>query len=489
MPRVFKPHAVRRPARRAAALLVSLLCAASACGARAPAGEAGQRKAEPAAGTLEALRLEYARGFLDPAPHMHLAKYFRDHGNRIQAFNILESARRGRFPEDEFNAAFKKEFLGAETFDASPAAEAALLAEHARDPRAHDPVQKLADIYISREEYAKARAYLTKLLEISPDHFEDAEALSEVLRREKKTAEADAVLDAWAAKHPDTEGAYRVRVARVEKEPAKAKPLLAEALRKFPQSAGFHFSLAGYYQREGNYKEAEPLYVKAAELAPGSAYVQAWVGRFFFKAVKDERRALDYYLNAYLLDPHAYETEYVESRIPGINGRLAEAQVRERLAGGAAPADLLSDPNPDVAHLALEELLKKWEPAYVERLVGLLVHEDGGVRWAATQALVEKTDRSFDPRLRELLADADPRRRGLALYVAAAHWKRESHDTLREALKDDSQLVRFDAVSALIMSGDEEARRIAYEHAAREPHPGLKRLIESSMKREAGAPE
>jgi hypothetical protein len=52
------------------------------------------------------LRAEYAMRFLEPAPHMALAKYFRDKGNRLEAFYILETARRSRLEEDEFNQAF-----------------------------------------------------------------------------------------------------------------------------------------------------------------------------------------------------------------------------------------------------------------------------------------------------------------------------------------------------------------------------------------------
>lgn len=56
--------------------------------------------------SISELRAEYAMRFLEPAPHMALAKYFRDKGNRLEAFYILETARRSRLEEDEFNQAF-----------------------------------------------------------------------------------------------------------------------------------------------------------------------------------------------------------------------------------------------------------------------------------------------------------------------------------------------------------------------------------------------
>ena len=39
--------------------------------------------------TLVDLWRDFAMRYLEPAPHMALAKYFLDHGNRLLAFNIL----------------------------------------------------------------------------------------------------------------------------------------------------------------------------------------------------------------------------------------------------------------------------------------------------------------------------------------------------------------------------------------------------------------
>ena len=62
--------------------------------------------------SLSQLQQEYAMHFLEPEPHMKLAKYFRDKGNRLQAFYILETARRRRFEETEFDKAFALAFRG-----------------------------------------------------------------------------------------------------------------------------------------------------------------------------------------------------------------------------------------------------------------------------------------------------------------------------------------------------------------------------------------
>lgn len=431
--------------------------------------------------TLERLREDYAARYLEPEPHMALAKYFRDRGDRLGAFYVLESARRERFEEEEFDAAFKKYFLGEKPFDNSREAESKLIEDLARDPKSQDALHGLADIYVSREEYAKAEQYLVKLIALRPEHFEDVAALAEVFSREDKEAESMTLLSEWARLHPETPHAYRFRSGQLseKKELDKAAALLSEAMQKFPREASFPFALAGLRLNAGRLKEAEALYLRAAELAPDSSYVQTWVGRFFFKAAPDDRRALDHYLGAYLLDPHAYETEFVESRIPKLHTRLAEASFGEQQKRGVPLAKSLEDPDPFVVTRATQEMGKVWKPEYFKTLVGLMAHDDGSVRWQATELLKAKADASFDPTLTALLQDKDLRRRGLAAYVAVHRWKRRSFEHISRMLRDDAQLLRFDAVSALIIEGGPEGRKLALEHAAREQHPRLQKLLQT----------
>jgi tetratricopeptide (TPR) repeat protein len=169
-----------------ARLLLKLLAPLS-CSLAATLCCLAQTQTAPAQGdTLERLREDCATRYMEPEPHMALAKYFRDKGDRLEAFSVLESARRTRFEEWEFNAAFKTYFLGEEPFDNGKEPEAKLVAQLARDPASHDALAALADIYISREEYAKAREYLLKLVALRPERFEDAQALAEVYRRKEK---------------------------------------------------------------------------------------------------------------------------------------------------------------------------------------------------------------------------------------------------------------------------------------------------------------
>ena len=169
----------------------------------------------------------------------------------------------------------------------------ALLNEHARDPSSIVTIVKLADICISREDWIKAKEYISKAIRLQPDDFENIDALAEVFRREGKQEERDRLLKEYRQRYPETLDGYRLRIEEVsEKDPAKAKLLLSQAVKKFPHEGGFVFSLGVISQREGKLREAEEHFVRAAELSPNSAHIQAWVGRFFYKVKQDERRAL-----------------------------------------------------------------------------------------------------------------------------------------------------------------------------------------------------
>jgi hypothetical protein len=184
-------------------------------------------------------------------------------------------------------------------------------------------------------------------------------------------------------------------------------------------------------------------------------------------------------LNAYFLDPDAYETEYVESRIRGISGELAEDEFTQRVKAGAEVTGMLDDPNPVIVSLPLTQMDDHWKPSYLESVLKCLGNDDGDTRWQATELLKNHADRTFDEKLNALLKDGDLRKRGLAAYLAVDRWKTRSFAIIKSMLLEESQLLRFDAVSALMLEGGREGRKIALEHAAREQNATLKKLIES----------
>ena len=407
---------------------------------------------------------------------MALAKYYFDHGNRIEAFFIVESARRGRFVEAVFDPAFYRAFDG---FDNSNPAETRLLAEFARDPNSVETIDGLADIYISREDYVNAKRYLLLAIQKAPEDFRFTGGLASVLGAQGKHAEADQLVKDYVRKFPQSADAYAIKAEQLtESKPLEARLVLAEGLKRFPTNGRLMFALGVSYQAEDKNK-AEEAYVKAAELSPKSE-LSSCVGRFFFKVRSDNRRALEYYLNAYFLNPHAYETEYVESRIRKIASELAAQELEKQVGAGVSLPRVLDHPNPIVVSLAVERMSEQWQPAYVGPLVQLMGHEDAGARWEATELLKTKVDASFDPQLKLLLKDDDLRKRGLAAYLAVHRWQSDSFAIMRTLLSDESQLVRYDAISALIMEGGPAGRRIAVAHKSNEPNAELKKLIETA---------
>jgi tetratricopeptide (TPR) repeat protein len=310
------------------------------------------------------LRQQLANKYLSPTPHLALAKYYWDKGDRIQAFYISEYVRRARFPELIFNMAFEKTF-------GNRAAE-----------------------------------------------NEQAEAI---------------------------------------------------------------FNKGVEFQKVGKLKLAEDSFVKAAEMSPNSVYIQSWTGRFFYKVKTDNQRALQYYLNAYFLDPHAYETEYVESRINKINYEMAQIRFIQLIESGTSLTKIINEPNPTVVFMALEQMTVKWQPAFLAPVLEIMSHDDEGVRWQATEAIMKNANPSFDEKLQELLSDSDLRKRGLAAYIAVRLWKQNSFEILRNMMREDAELIRFDAISALIIGGGNEGLQLIIEHRQNETHPTLKEMIDKTL--------
>jgi tetratricopeptide (TPR) repeat protein len=346
---------MRSITQRRELILVALLLLVSA-------GSSAAQTDDP---QLVQLRRQLALRYMEPGSHLQLAKYYLQKGDRLQAFHIMEYARR-TFLEAQFNQAFQTHFGGPRSTTLSKPAEALL----------------------------------------------------------NKARELD---------------------------------------------------------QAGDTKKAEDYFAKAAEQSPGSVEVQTWVGRYFFKNRRDNLRALPFYLNAYFLNPHAYETEFVESRIRTINYEEATIRYRQLAQKDASLEEILKEPNPTVIVLALEQIVENWRPAYLQPVLSAMAHDDEQVRWLCTEALQKHVDQSFDEDLKVLLQHRDLRIRGLAAYVAAHLWKERSFDLLRNMLNDEAQLLRFDAISSLSRDGGNEGRKILIAHRRRETNPGLRRLIDKEL--------
>jgi hypothetical protein len=227
--------------------------------------------------------------------------------------------------------------------------------------------------------------------------------------------------------------------------------------------------------------EAAQSFTTAAELAPKSAVIQTWVGRFFYKAKPDNALALKYYFNAYFLDPHAYETEFVESRIRNITLADGEAQFAKLIKSGKSLPEISRNANPVIVGKALEEMAKQWKSEYTNALFACLENDDDTIRWVAFETIIKNAGASLNETIALLINSPDLRKKGLAAYALIEFQKEKSFEILERMLSDKAELIRFDAVSALALKGGENGREIIRRHQKAETNPLLRDLIEQAL--------
>ena len=314
---------------------------------------------------LTELRNDFAMRYLEPDSHFALAKHYKDQGNFVQAFFILEYARRNRFEKKDFDDAFFKYF--------------------------GDPMP----------------------------------------------------------------------------EP--------------PDSAKEAFETAGKFLTEQKYDQAEEYFQKANKIYDKSFFINAWTGRFYYKARSDSSKALPFYFRAYFLYPHAYETEYAEARIRAITVADAKATFSDLRSKNQPLSELIRSENPLIVGMALAEMGKAWKQEYLPFILEAMSNDDSAIRWGCFLALNKFAGSSLNSMINDLLSDNDLRKRGLAAYSVAERPGEEKYKVLRRMLNDPAEIVRFDALSALVISGGPIGKQILSEHLRVEKQPRLKSLIIRSL--------
>jgi tetratricopeptide (TPR) repeat protein len=329
---------------------------------------AGQSSAQDL--KLIELRKNFAQRYLQPDAHFALAKYYIEKGNFVQAFFILEYARRYRFEEKDFDTEFFK-FFG-------------------------DPMPE---------------------------------------------------------------------------PPDEAKDL---------------FKRASDLASQQKYDEAETYFQKANARYDRSFFINAWIGRFFYKAKADGSKALPFYFKAYFLYPHAYETEYVESRIRMICSAEADESYKNSLKIGKSLPELARDANPIIVGKTVQEMAKNWKREYLSVLIDVMDNDDSINRWGAFVTLHKFAGPELDRMVDEFSSGSDLRKRGLAAYAIVERKGDDKFQILKKMLADPAELVRFDAISALVLSGGVTGKQILTEHERVEKQPRLKTLIIKALR---GKPE
>jgi tetratricopeptide (TPR) repeat protein len=314
---------------------------------------------------LAELRLDFAQRYLQPEAHFALAKYYVDHGNFLQAFFIIEYARKYRFEEKDFDKAYFAVF---------------------GDPMAEPP-----------------------------DEAKDAFEAATKLITEKK------------------------------------------------------------------YDEAEAYFLKANKIYSKSFFINTWTGRFYNKVRNDSTKALPYYFKSYFLYPHAYETEYAEYRIRSISYPYAAESFNTALTSGKTLRELSHSDNPIVVGLAVGEMNKTCNADHVPALLDAMSNDDSLIRWGAFVTLKKCAGDSFRRIVSDMLVDPDLRKRGLAAYAIVEGDDDGRFRVLQKMLEDPAELIRFDVLSALILSGGARGRQMLKEHQSVEKQATLKTLIGTAL--------
>ena len=436
--------------------------------------------------SLPALRDEFARRWFSPDAHLRLAKHHMQNGNRLLAFYISETAR-SHFPAEIFDAAARRIFLE-DDFDNGPEAERLLRQRLQAAPQDPDVLTALADVHLSRGEWKEAEKHFRAVLVADPDS-EVIWVLAEVLRRDGRESERDRLIADWLTAHPDSLPAWTHKIeSAMQSQNPDAMKLVDQAVEKFPGDAQLHFNRGIILQRADDDEGAAAAFIRAAELDPHSARIQGWTARFFLKVVGDREKALEYYLNAYFLDPHFYDTEYAEGRIRRLAYEMAAAKGSAAADAGAKAVDLLADEHPVILGFALYEVGRTWTPEALPRVVALLAHDDSNIRYRAAGVLADNAPPDFDDQLRALLKDADLRVRSGAAYIAGERWKEKAVPLMTAWLDDPADLMRYDAVSVLLQSGGEPGRNAirAYAASAKSTDPRILAILEAFDQKKSG---
>jgi Flp pilus assembly protein TadD len=432
--------------------------------------------ASPGNAALDAARTDYALHFFSIEAHVRMAKALYDQGERLQAFYILETARREHFSQEEFDRAFRQIFRR-EKFDNSSAAEDVLQHRLAQSPNDFRALIRLADIYISRSDFGKAEPLLEQAGRIRPNEYSPVEALTEIYRRTNRESQARSTEWLWLNAHPGSVESYATEIERAS--PQKGLVVVDEALKRYPDSAVLHYDHGALLHQANDLQGAEREFARAAELAPDSALIQGWMARFYLKSKQDLPRAFDHYIRAYFLDPDFYDTEYAESRIRKLANQLSQAALEKGLPQDGKPDPLLDELSPAVMDLVLEALKAEWDPDALPTVVGLLHEDDEQNRWNAMQLIATHADASFDAQLSPLLEDPDLPARGMAAYIAVIRWHERAFPIIQKWFEHPAALIRFDAISALAMEGGNTGRQMVqrYLESGNEPDEHLRKII------------
>ena len=435
--------------------------------------------------TLDESRRNYALHFFDAAAHVRFAKELHDHGRRLTAVFVLEAAAQ-RFEETEFLSALRTTFSH-DKFDNSPKAEAGLRARLRVSPHNFGVLTRLADVYISRNEWTKAIPLLQRASKLRPDDFSPVAATAKAYELMGEDKKGQTVVSHWTKEHPSSLPAYQMKIySRLnDDEAAVPRDMIEEALRHYPDDALLHLDLAMVLERTNDLMEAQKEFERAAALGSQVASIQESVAGFFHETKKNPLRTLEFYLNAYFLDPEFYLTQSLEGHTPNVV-QEATAVLAARINTDSSKTGTSANPSslsPLLEMAQLDTAGTTWSSNLIDKILEVMGSDVEENRWKAMRLAAEHLNDISDDRLSTLLESPDPRKRGMAGYLAVLRRHEKALPVMEKWLQDPAELIRYDALSALALYGDATGRKMVEEYLAsgKEPNKRLRQAAEKIL--------
>jgi hypothetical protein len=436
---------------------------------------------------------KFAARFCVLQAHVEFARMCRDEGHALTAFFILERAKKLFFDPKRFLIVFDHHFHQKPLEDFTEHSVHSLLAQ---PDNAHNAILKwesALQYYLLQENFEEARKSLHRLREGNPEVYRYA-LQSDQVETQLCGQVSWQFREQFFERNPhafETQFYGNQNTEWEMEESQKAETLL----QKFQDRPELKAWLAGIYAKQGRIVEAASLFEEITKNGSLYASLRIQAASFYEHLKHDVDLALKNYLLAYFEDP--------ESEMPKSLAQKSLAQKITDLARQQAGAlfeivqktkpmeYVLASTNPKLQILLLEELADQDPKSHKNIFLKMLQNRDAATREQACAILTEEGLLSAIE-VEALAQSEHPFERGLSLYIATGTQHPKVSVYLKEALHSDVDLLRFDAISALIPfihagSPSEkksftpaQAKALLQEQEKSEKNPWLREYIQSS---------
>jgi HEAT repeat protein len=170
-----------------------------------------------------------------------------------------------------------------------------------------------------------------------------------------------------------------------------------------------------------------------------------------------------------------------------LRGKFWKSRKKNSVAGADIPLGLRSLA-PVVEETLLNAAETDWSADSMDKVLKIMGSDDEENRWNAMRLAAGHLNEISDERLAQLLEDPDVRKRGMAGYLAVLRGHDKAVLLMKKWLEDPVELIRYDAISALMLYGDAADRKIVEEYIAsgKEPNARLREDVSKGLAQAAG---